>query len=182
MTTVVLEEQIIPLDKIINKNSKSVSLKETISLIFHATVLISNDSAHPDKEKWKELYNEYKTILEKQNKIKWPQIIITRNDYQKRIDILTTSSSFVKSNNIFILLLRLLFVENYKRTYIYKAYGYYKILGHKINDYPDIIAKNMSVSDLFDLLKKHLFFYKKIYNEDLHFEYQLVNTILKQID
>lgn len=182
MTTVFLEDQIIPLNKIINKNSKNITFKETISLIYHAAALMSNNNEHPDKENWEKLYNEYKTELEKQNRIKWPHIEFIKNDYDKRMDILIVKSSFIYSKNIFMLLLRLLYIENYKRPYIYKTYEYHKILGHKVDDYPDIIAKNMSINDLFGLLKQHLIFYKKIYNDDMHFEYQLANIILNQIN
>lgn len=182
MTSIILEEQLIPLNKIINKNIKSVTFKETISLIFYAAILLSNDTTHPDKNKWKELYEEYKKESDKQNNLKWPIINIIKNDYNKRIDIFSINSSFLSSKNFFMLLQRLLYIENYKRPYIFKTYEYHKILGHKIKNNDNTPIRNISLMDLFELLKKHLKYYIQIYNNEKKIEYQLANKIMKQID
>lgn len=97
------------------------------------------------------------------------------------------SESFVKSNNIFMLLLRLLYVENYKRSYVFKSYGYHKILACKIVVVGKLsLAKKeideLSLFDLFEFLRLGINYYIKIYGNDLHFEYQLGKTILNQLD
>lgn len=181
MTTIHLNDQIVPLEKIVDKNINDVSFREIISLIFYAAISISKNKSNPDQIEWKEIYNNFENELVEQNKQKWPQILISKNDYNKRIDVISAYSPFIETKNIFMLLLRLLYIENYKRPYIFKSYNYHKILGCKMRNKTDIIIKNLSVMDLFGILKQHLNRYMKIYNDENNFEYLLCGAIMKQI-
>lgn len=180
MVTVNLEEYIVPLNELINKETNKISMKEIISLIFHAAILMSNDITDTDKDKWEDMLNEFKMELEKQNKDKWPKMTIIKNDYSKRIDVIITNKSFIKSQNIFTLLLRLLFVENYKCLRVHETHDFHKILEHKLK--MDNAIKDMTVDELFNYLKNHIIYYMGIYNNNLHLEYQLAKSILKQLD
>lgn len=176
------EENTIALDKIIKKSIKNINFKETISLIFHAAQKLSNDSSFFENQKWKNLYEEFSSELDEQNHRKWPKLIIVKNDYNKRIDIFSTGTSYIESNNFFTLLFRLLLLENYKRTYIYKSYKYHNILGHKLSDQPDKIVQKIKLDELFDILKKQLKYYLKIYNDADHFENNLASKIMEYFE
>ncbi|XWV25332.1 hypothetical protein QJ856_gp0438 [Tupanvirus deep ocean] len=177
MTSITLNEQITPLEKIINKSINNLTFKEIISLVFHAASILSNDNMDTISQGWKDIYADFEKELEKQNKIKWPHMSITKNDYNRRMDIFSTGGSFISSKNIFMLMLRLLYVENYKRPYVYKSYNYHKILSYKPKITHDVCVKKLSISELFEHLKLCMKHYLKVYNDDKHFEYQLGKTI-----
>ena len=178
--TYILDDRLLPLEKIVNKNINELTFKEIISLIFHASKNIIND---PSCTEWAKLYKQFEKELSEQNKMKWPEMAIIKNDYDKRIDILTTTSAatFIKTENIFMLLLRLLYVENYKRPYIFKSYNYHKILGNKLKGARQQSVKSLSLYDLFDLLQKQLTRYIRIYNDENQFEHQIATSLLKCI-
>jgi len=181
MAIVNLDDHIVSLDKILNKKIKNITFKEAISLFFHtATVMINNSD--PEYEQWKELYIEFEGQVVQQNKLIWPQLTITKNDYGKRIDIIAMDKSFVPSKNIFTLLLRLLYIENYKRAYVFKSYEYHKILSHKLKNESETLAKSVSLDEIFSLLKKHVIRFLKIYTNDKYYEHLLGKKIFNYFE
>lgn len=164
MATIALHEQILPLTVILNKNINNITLRETISLIFHAIILIYNDEIC---EQWKELYDGFEKELHQQNDKTWPYISITTNN---TVDIFL-SESFIKSNNILMLLLRLLYIEN-KKKYINM------VSENNIN----ISIKKLSLNYLFDILKNQIKYYIKTYPDNKYVEYHLGNAILNLFD
>lgn len=182
MSTINIIDYIIPLDKIIDKNINNVTFKEIISLVFHATLIISNDTTEPDHDKWKQIYTQFEKELAIQNTKKWSYMTIIKNDYGKRIDIFSTDTSFIPTDNIFMLLLRLLYIEKYKRPYVYKSYKYHKILGYKLEIEQNILVKNISLLELFEILHKYMKYYIKIYNDGKYIEFNLGKEIIDQLN
>lgn len=181
MTITTFKSQTISLDKIIGKNISNTSFKEIISLMFYASLVMSNSTEDPDSTKWKEIYSEFEKQLEEQNQHGWPKMTIIKNNFGKRIDIFTLNEPFMESNNILTLFFRLLFIENYKRPYIFKSYDYHKVMGYKIKSNNDNSVKNLSLEDLVNLLKKYMIYYISIYNNDMRMEYQLGKKIYNQL-
>ena len=177
-------ENIVPLDKIKQKLIKDITFKETISLIYHAAQKLIDNQDYEDGQKWKDLFNEFHSELVEQDKRSWPKLIIIKNDYSMRIDIFYTGQSYISSNNFLMQLFRLLYVENYKRTYIYKSFNYHNILGHKLSNQSNnsnLPIQKISLEELFILLKEQLKYYLKIYNDNDNFEHALANELLEQI-
>jgi hypothetical protein len=172
MATVDLRDQIIDLDKILSIESNELTIKDIISLIFHTVIQMASDNV------WKKYYHEFESELAKQNELEWPKFSIMKNDYDKRFDIILFKS-FLKSNHLLMLLLRLLYVENYKSAKRSPDNYYHDILLHKMTVKNQI--QKLSLTDLFELLKKCVDQYIKVYNHEGYFEYQLGDTILCQI-
>ncbi len=173
-----IEDYVTSLELISSKDKNKFTFKDIISAIFHACYNMSLDTTYLNHNLWNLYYNEFLNDLKDQNNINWPKLIINRNDYNKRMDILP-SKSYIISSNILTLLLRILYIEKYKRSYVYKSYNYYKILGYQIS-----INKNIedhTLTELFDLLKTYLDYYIKIYNTSNNFEHELALSILKQL-
>ena len=174
-----IDNEIYPLDKIICKNISQITFKDTISLIFHAIYRVAELDIH-----WASIYQEFKLELENQNIIGWPQLESDRNNKFHRIDLVVINEKFVETTNIFMLIFRLLSIENYKRPDVYKhkIYAYHKILWHKFesSDYGQVSSLNMY--DLFTLLEKYLKYYIEIYNAKSSYEYFLAKSILNQLE
>jgi hypothetical protein len=181
MTTVELTDKITKFDQIITKDLNSITFKDVISLIFHAVDILANHN-YDNNDEWAQLYAEFNNELLIQNKKRWPPIPIVKNDFSGRMDVFCAAEPYVPSTNPLILLLRLLHIEIYKRSYVYDSFGYYKILSHTI---PGLIGKpirNLSIVELFEVLRKYMQYYIKIYHDKSIFEHQLGQAILKQID
>ena len=182
MTTIMLSEQIITLDKLINKSMDNLTFKEIVSLVFHAIIAIVNDPLMPGHSEWKEIYQQFEKNLREQNQVGWPNMKIIKNDMDRRIDVYSLRPPFIISDNILTLLLQILYMEKYKRSYVFKTYHYHKILGHTIKyRKKNIIVEQCSLENIFDCLKAALEYYVKIYKNDIRIEYQLSYAILKQI-
>lgn len=179
--TDVMDVLIIPREKIIKKNVENITFQDIISLIFHTFIYMIQEPSHPDYHNWKKYYQEFERDYEKQNKETWPQIVITRNDHKKRIDIVSLSDDFIISTNFLMQLLKMLYVENYKRSYVYKAYKYHKILSYKIKKNGINKVQTLSIHDIFDILKKFMLYYMRIYNNQQNFEYILAKSIFDQL-
>jgi hypothetical protein len=178
MTTVTLSNQIINFDKLKSKDVNKLTFKDAISLVYHMVHSIGEKSDLEDHEKWKTYYNQFLSDLAAQNRRTWPKIIINRNDYSARMDC-NVVDEFISSDNILTLLLRILYLENYKRPHIFKAYNYHPITGHVI-----AITKSLdqlTVFDVFDLVFKHMEYYINIYNQSTCIEYKLAKSIISQI-
>ncbi len=164
---------------------KNLNFREVISLFYHASCSLSKNMSNDDELSafWKKLLDDFLKDLEKQNKFGWPVITVNRNSYRKRIDVIDVETPFVVSNNILILLIRLIYIENYKRPYINKSDNYHKILGMNLQH--ELIKseyiENITLADIIDSLKLHLVEYMKIYSDDKKIEYQLSKNILAQL-
>lgn len=171
-----LENQIYPLSSLTNIDINHMTFKDIISLIFHAAKLMSKT----DNE-WQKYYENFLEDLAKQNKAGWPILNVNRNDYSKRIDIFT-HKTYITSDNLFMLILRLLSIENFKTVYRYDTYKYHPILTHVIiSNTPESNIKKLSIDHLLNLFKSHIAYYMKIYNDADRIEYQLGKTILNSM-
>ena len=179
MTSIVYDEQIIPLVKIIDKNINNITFRELISLIFHALSIEANNESNDNL--WHKLHKEFLQELDTQNKEQWPVMSLIRNDFSKRMDLFT-NDVFIKSENFFTYLFRLLVVERYKRPYIYKSYNYHKVLGHKLKTSDSVAVEKLSITELFTYLKIFMDHYISVYNKDIYFEHQLGRKIFNQLD
>lgn len=181
MSRGVSHDHIIVLDKILEKKVKDITFKETISLIFH-TVYLMPKSGGPDSDKWESIYKEFQMQFSRQISDKWPQMVIVKNYSHKCAYIILNEKKFIESKNLLTLLFRLLFIENHKLINIPCHYNFYKILSHEIGTNDDRIVKNLSLFEIFGLLRDQLKYYAKIYKNKTHMEYQLVNAIVEQIE
>lgn len=181
-----LSQNLVPLDRLLDKMTNTVSFKESVCLIFHAIEAVSRDTVDPDSTAWASIYQQFTSELTGQRTLQWPQLEITRNDYSRRIDILTITKSFAPSTNICMLLFRLLYIESYKRPYVLKSYNYTRILGHRFKSKAKsptdaVTVSSLSLLQLFELLAEFIKYYMRIYSDTSTIEYQLGKVILEQI-
>lgn len=170
MTIIALSDYLIDLDKILSKKINRINFQDIISLIFHAIEKIGHD--FPE---WKILYIQFQKEFDKQNELKWPRLSVNRNDYSKRMDIFC-HDVYIVSNNLLTLLLRLLYMENYKRGYTLRSYHYHKILG---KTFPlEKRVEEYSLWQLFELLDKCLTYYLEIYDDESRIENRLADKIV----
>ncbi len=174
-----VNDEIYPLEKIIDKNINYITFKDSISLIFHAAIKMSK----LDNE-WADLYGEFQIDLGCQNKIGWPSIEFVKNNKLYRMDISKIDGKMIQSKNIFMLIFQLLFIENSKRflVYKYKIYKNTKMLWHKIesNDFRSV--KILNLGDIFIILSKYIKYYLDIYNDETSIEYLFGKSILDQLE
>lgn len=182
-----LNDQVISLDKILSKKVIELTFKEIISLIFHTVKILSTDT-NSEQKWWEKIYREFETEIKRQNNHKWPKVNIVKNDTNQRIDLLSISKLYIRSNNFLTHLFRLLVIENYKRTYNYTSYGYHKILNYKLKNNNNTIVKNLSLYQIFSLFKTFMLYYINIYepvsDEETckkSFEYLLAQTIINKL-
>lgn len=161
------------------KSVNDLTFKDVVSLVFHSLVILSKSKNEPNSKEWIQIYEEFEKELQTQNNQKWPQLNIIKNTVEKRIDIFTINGSFNKTTNLFMLLLRLLYFENYKRPYIYKSYNFHKILGYKIKNHYNTELKYLSIHSLYDILIQYLEYYSIIYYDNSIYESGISNEILK---
>jgi len=176
MEPIKLVDQINDFQTILSNNTKDITFLDTIGLVYHG---VSRISASDDG--WEKIYQEFLNDQNKQNKAGWPELIIIKNDFSKRIDVIC-SKSFIKSQNLLIILQRILFIEKYKLNYVYITYQYHPILLNKMGLGNITCIKKLSINDLFDLLKKCMTYYTKIYNDSDKIENILAKNILKQLN
>lgn len=180
MKDITLESLIYPKEKIVDKSISEIDFKDVISLVFYGTIFAATEM---NEIEWKKILDEFNLQLEKQNKCGWPTMSINRNDFDKRMEIFVSNTSFVTTNNFLTLLFRLLLIENYKRPYIFKSYNYHKILGHKNVPKKELfignntLVKNLTLHDIFNLLDDFINYYLKIFGDDTTFEYRLAKRI-----
>lgn len=187
-----INNQIIHLDKILPKMVKDLTFKEVICLIFYSIDTMSKDSMNLQQREWKIIYDEFEADIQKQNNYNWPKIKIITNNENKRIDVFAVSKMYIKSDNFLTHLFRLLSIENYKRAYNYKSYGYHKILNHKLDNNNTTTVKYISLYEIFNLFKIFMEYYISIYGDkDLltttrsinkSYEYQNQNQNQKRLE
>lgn len=172
--SIYLEEEICSLSDIYKKNIKQLSFKDVISLVFHACQKMIGAN-----EMWQNYYHEFTEELALQNKYKCPDLTTISNNYNKRIEVFC-NKGFITSNNLLTLLLRLIYIENRKKS-IYYTNNYFKVLDYTLymNKYENI--EKLSIHDVFSILKPYMEYYIRIYSDEFMFEYQLALSIINQL-
>lgn len=174
MNKIILEDQITSFEKITSKDIHFLSFKDIISLFFHAALKVNNSD-------WRQYYASFQNDLKEQNMVDFPKIYIGRNDYYKRMEVTVLSDDFIDSDNMFTYLLRLLYIENYKRPYIYSTYEYHKILNHIIVDTIVQPIEKLSMHNILVALKKYIEYYVSIYHSSSKIENILGKKILSEL-
>lgn len=173
----ILRNHTVGVERLMRKPLSKINLKETISLLFHAIHSLYNkmNEKNRDTKHWITYYKSFLDELKKQETLGWPQLNIVKNNYHKRIDVYP-SSTFLRSDNVLVLLHRLLFIENYKRGIMQDSDTYAKVLNHKIsvNDTTsNIKTKEVSLGKILEMVKSYLSYYVSIYNDESKMEYRL---------
>lgn len=180
MNIIKLKDQLIPIEVIIDKNINSITFKETISLVFHSAYHVAENIFEEDNTKWKDFCVEFEKQLKRQNEKSWPYLRILKNDKNRRIDIILTGTPLISTTNFFVLLLRLLYIENYKK--MFTSMYYHQILDYKQRTSNNMTIKHISLADIYKHLKKNLEYYIQVYNDEKYYENQLARSLLKQLD
>lgn len=172
--SIILETEISPISEIYKKNINQLNFKDVCSLIFYATHNMAEKNSS-----WKIFYQEFQQEIILQNKNKCPNLTAITNNYSRRIEVYC-DKGFITSKNFLTLLLRLVYIENRKKPE--KIYAYHKVLDYLTTiDNFDSISK-LSIDELFQLLRKYLEYYLKVYNDEFMFEYQLALCIMNELD
>jgi len=178
MIKVSLSEQLISIENI-HKNVNSITLKETISLVFHALTTM----AQQDPE-WESYYVDFQNEFNKQNKYGWPKLIFTRNYSKKRLDCLGTRT-FISTNNILLMLLQLLYIETCKKYNdmhsVYLTFDRYEVLDHTINFSGENNIDMLTLDNLFEILEIYISAYIGLYDNRMLYENQLSRDIISQL-
>lgn len=165
-----INDKILNLEEIKDKHIKNITFKESVSLLFHAVHNFYN-YGNQDFEFWKYTYQQFLEELEHQNNVKWPNILIIKNQSNKCYEIVT-NKPFIKSGNLLTLLMRLLYVEDCKARENF--IDYFKILDYNISTIDvNISVDKILFTELLSCLKNYIRLYIKSYNDNKHFEYQL---------
>jgi hypothetical protein len=172
---------IIMLDQILSKMVKNITFKESISLVFHTIYNISTGN-YEESDKWSFLYKEFQIEMSNQIKSKWPQMIIINNHAHLCAHVIINGKPFIESDNLLILLFRLLFIENHKIGNVPSYYNFHDVLNYKIGGNDNNVIRNLSLFKIFDLLKQQLTYYLRVYKNKSYIEHQLALAIIKQID
>lgn len=183
---IILSEQLTDYGLIKSKKINQLTFKDVISLNFHAFELLSGTTKNPNFN-YEEYYNDFLDEIELQNKKGWPQLLIKKNDYHKRVDACCLEP-YINSKNYLMMLLRMMSIENYKRMYVKKSYDYPKVLGHKlfeensINDPNGDCILQMALSELFVLTEHCIKYYLKIYHDHSTIEHKIGLSLLKYLE
>jgi hypothetical protein len=183
---IILSEQLTDYELIKTKKINQLTFKDIVSLNFYAFELLSKTTKNHNFN-YKEYYNDFLDEVDLQNKKGWPQLLINKNDYRKRVDACCVEP-YINSKNYLMMLLRMMSIENYKRMYVKKSYDYPKVLGHKFSeeniinnsDYDCILQ--MTLSDLFVLTEFCIKYYLKIYHDQSTIEHKIGLSLLKYLD
>jgi hypothetical protein len=180
MVRISLDECLINFDKMSHKKINTMTLEETISLIFYAIEIVSKHD-----EKWNEYYANFQKDFKKQNQFGYPKLIFTRNDYRKRLDSIIIEP-FIKSDNILLLLSQLIYIEKCKKNNalnnIYLFFERSDVLSRTINIEDQCNIDELSLTKLFSILEKYILFYIDLYDNKMLFEYNLSKKILSQLN
>lgn len=181
MSNICIDNYLIKYETIMQKNYDNITFKDVISLIFY-TIKNLNQISDSEYEKWKILYENFNEELKNQNNMKLPLLSVIKNDFLKKIDIIIEDNIFIKSNHILMLLFRLMYIEDFKEKNLSKNDNYYPILNYKINFTYNKSPYELSLIEYFDMLKKYLLYYIRIYDNEKSIENKLAQNILNQID
>ena len=189
MLKIKLEEQLAHLDVIEKKPVCDFNFKDIVSLFMHAMKKIGeSDNLHADE--YKKYYHLFTDDINRQNYGGWPKIFINRNN-TKKIEI-NTVGNYIYSDNVLTLLLRIMYIENYKKNCFWKPHSTYKILDiiPERNDFFFIInygeqysnLSDMSLYDLTKLLLSCLKHYIGVHSDNTRSEHQIASTIISLLD
>jgi len=156
------------IDKISEKDITEITFEDTIKLFLYMAFKMALIS-----EEWNTYYVDFLAELEKQNTRRWPKLIFTRNYTNKRLDSLAPDT-FIKTNNILLLLLQLLYVEKNKQ--IKSAFENIDVLNHCTDS--ESSEDFLSTEQIFDFLDMHLRYYLSLYHNKMLCEYQISSLIL----
>jgi hypothetical protein len=174
-------------ENVINKKINQLKFIDIIVLLIYAFEKNCHDFVNPNSSDMQTYYIEFVDNMKHQNISGWPELLVKCNDYKKRFEIYCTTP-FIKSQNVLTLLIRLIYIENFKKTWKQKNYDYHKILDsinihvHSEHNEMNMCAKNLSFNELFTILEEHMIHYNKIYFDEFLFEYQLGSYILKHLN
>jgi len=162
------------MNQISQKDIDDITFEDTIKLFLYMAFQLALTN-----EGWNNYYVDFLNCLGKQNDKGWPNLTFTRNYLNKRLDSLSTNS-FVKTDNILLLLLQLLYIEKSKQNNnnIYTSFEKTNILDHLIDSSESSSEDSLSMDDICDFLNDHLQYYTHVYHNKMLYEYQISSTIL----
>lgn len=165
------------MDQISQKDIVEITFEDTIKLFLYMAFQLALTN-----EGWNIYYVDFLNRLEKQNDKGWPNLTFTRNYLNKRLDSLSTNS-FIKTDNILLLLLQLLYIEKSKQNHddVYISFEKTNVLDHRIDSSESSDEDSLSIDDLCDFLSNHLQYYTHFYHNRMLYEYQISNSILSMI-
>jgi hypothetical protein len=168
-----------------SKVAKDLTFLELVSTIFYEfyRIYLMNEN-----QIWVDCWKEFEIQMEEQNKKGWPNLTLIKKQHgadtnkHKLVAIADGPFSFIKTNNILMMLIRIIHIEKYKETKrsvgysvpVDKSFLQY-VLGKKTSQKID--AGN-EIEILFVLLKKHIEKYLTLYNDGSEFENQMGKFIL----
>jgi len=182
-----LKDYLLNKDAILSKNISELNFHEVISLVFYAIEGIhsgegisTSSTSNQSNADWTSLYKDFLALLESENKRRWPKLNCITNSYRKRLEVFFPST-FTQTNNILLLLLRLLYVETFKVDNMPAQLAPHPVLLHHINIPDKYKSTEVSLVRLFELLKSYLGYYVKIYHNEMMFEYVLGKKVSDHI-
>ena len=168
---------------LLNLNINTINFKDVISLFFYAVENISSPNNNINNPEQKKLFIEYFKIFENnikyQNSVGLPKLSYITNDKKKRLEIFSPSL-YHPTQNILVLLLRLLHIEEFKEKQNIQG-KYEKVLSHKINIIDSYNCADVSIIRLFEILKDYMNYYIKIYDNGMMYENKLGVIVLSQM-
>lgn len=162
---------------VLSKNISVLNFHEIISLVFHA---IENIKDRSECTEWNNLHKDFIELLDSENKRRWPKLNYMTNTYRKRLEVFF-SSTFTSTNNVLLLLIRLLYIESFKNDNGTLQIECHQPLQHHIAIPDKYMSTEVSIVRLFELLKMYLNYYIKIYHNEMMFEHLLGKAIINQI-
>lgn len=168
--------------KLFSKTVNKLVFKNILSLVIYSGEIM----AEKEKEHWQIIQREFSEDLEKQNNMKNIPLILSKNTLYKRMDVFIDENTFVKSTNIYTILLRILYIEYYKSKFVNPSDEFHKILNYKPNlsnletNITNSVA-DLSINDIYELLERCMKYYLKIYNDDTRIENKLGKFVLESL-
>jgi len=183
MIRIIPDDLLTSQDILMTKSINNLNFKDIISMIFHSVKNINDKKTDTVVEytKWHDFYEDFKLNLEIQNNRSWPRLNYIKNDSKKRLEIFSPTSYNI-TKNLLILILRLLYIENFKlKEATSISTSFHEILTYKI-DIPDKYPiSDLSLVRLFEIFKMYMSYYTRIYSNPMMYEYSLGASILDQI-
>lgn len=184
MTKFIIDNKILPLDRILTKCAAQITFRDMISLIFHASRIMSAKSNDPNNTEWNNLHKKFEHEINCQDCEHWPILQLRFSEFEKCIEIQNLNGKFLETDNFLTLLAYILYIEGYKRS-MYQTHGYVKILTAKVSSrlsksQSDISVSKMSISFLLWMLKLFIDLYLEIYARHSSIEFKIGQAIQKQ--
>ena len=130
-------------------------------------------------------FKEFESDITQQFEVKWPELIAKNNDYKKRFDIFCTEP-FVRTQNMLTLMIRLLYIENIKKSHRQINTTHHKILDKTIGAIdPTVVDKKLSLvtfTELLQLLELCARYYLTVYYDEFLLEHKIGSGIIKYLN